>query len=275
MKKKIFIKTFTLAIICTLLLNTMVFASTAQDHYDAAEDARQRAEEALWNANMILAQAKAAPISETQVLFRDIPWYLTRSDVDKLLTDQGITVIPKDDPEEVTALNRTVYKLENVEPPHPVVGAGYLEKCENISVSQYEPATCGLCFMYTINEDGSVNKSDDEAEFYYGWYDFWSDDYDAEISKYTDLKDKLTSIYGEGVEVTNDYDQIFTNWYDYEGNRIQLYYSPNTTGEYHAVHLGYQAANAESRLNRLEDALGYVIKMPVETTYSEEDLSGL
>jgi len=268
--KKLFIVAISICFICVFSGN--IFASSiesALEHFEKAEELHQQANEALFNQQMILAQAGSAPISENQILFRDIPWYTTRSEAEKLLLEQNAIIIDNEE-ERSKYLFTTVSKMQPASPSVPVIGAGYTGKYENLLVSNYIPNSLVMYYMYTIDDEGNINKSDEDALFYYGEYTFWSDDYNSQYSLYNDLKNKLISIYGEGVEVINEYDQIFTNWYDYEDNHLQMYFASNTTGEYFSVNLGYMAADAESKLTRLENALGYIKTSAVSSTYVEE-----
>ena len=185
--------------------------------------------------------------------FRDIPWWSSKSEAESLLISEGAKVWQAAFENNVLRMNGIDY-MNSVAKSDRVDGGGIVARYSGINVAGYIPTDTQACYIYTLNEDGSINKNKDNAQFYFGWYTFDLDDYIDGDSVYDDLRQKLTSLYGEGIEdAERDHFNTIT-WYDSENNQIRLLLGGNET-DYKYATLGYMAAGADERLDEMQIAL--------------------
>lgn len=67
-----------------------------------------------------------------------------------------------------------------------VDGGGYQGWYSGVSVAGYEASDTYACYIYPMNADGSINMSEDDAQFYFGWYTFTQEDYSDITAIYED-----------------------------------------------------------------------------------------
>ena len=187
------------------------------------------------------------------IMFRNIPWYSSKSEAEKILAEEGASI-------GTDSFKNHIRRMGGIDFINTMAGDDYIEgggivgNYEGITVAGYDPSEIGACYIYTLNDDGTINKNDNDAEFYFGWYAFDSRDYVDGAGVYDDLHQKLTSLYGEGIEDTeSDYFNTIT-WYDSENNQIRLLLG-GKQADYKYVTLGYMAAGADERLDKMQNAL--------------------
>lgn len=207
--------------------------------------------------------------------FRDIPWYSTKTEAEKILTDSGATI-------GTAAYKDNILRLDGINfinvtsGKDRVDGGGVVGRYNGLNVAGYDVSETGSCYIYTINEDGTINRTEDDAEFYFGWYEFDSNDYVDGEGIYVDLGEKLTSLYGEGIENTDsDYFDTIT-WNDIENNQIRLLLG-GKSGDSKYVTLGYIVADADERLDEMQAALDSeaIASEAAERESNKENVSGL
>lgn len=219
--------------------------------------------------------ASAGELSEKDIYFRDIPWYTNKADVEKSFVDSGATV-------EQAAFKDNILRMSGIDFSNTtsgsdrVDGGGIVGRYSGIEVAGYKPSDTKACYIFTLNEDGTINKSEDEAEFYFGWYTFDSDDYVDGEGVYNDLLQKLVSLYGEGVtDPSSDYFTT-TTWTDSGSNQIRLLLGGKKQ-DYRYVTLGYIAADADARLDEMQAALDAeaAAQEAAERESNKDNVSGL
>lgn len=203
----------------------------------------------------ILAASLLTSAEETskEITFRSIPWYSTRKEAEQLLEDEGASS-SNDAWKNYARRLSGIQFLSTMSGSDYVDGAGIARNYSGLSVAGYEPSEVGACYIYNINEDGTLDRNEDNAEFYFGWYGFDSRDYVDGIGVYEDFLQKLTSVYGDGS--TNDESDYFTttDWFDPDGNQIRLLLGGKSNEKYY-VSIGYIVPDADSRLDAVQDVL--------------------
>ena len=206
------------------------------------------------------------------IRFRGIRWYSTKKDVENYLVESGSSTggwsSSDNDIYRMSGINYTNVTMGS----DRVDGGGYKGRYPGVSVAGYAASGTYACYIYPINEDGSVNISEDDAQFYFGWYEFTQDDYADIPSIYEDLKTKLCTLYGDGQENETKY-HITMTWKDTENNQVRLLMNTDST----YITLGYMAAGAEERLDEMESALDRMNsqKESKEREENKENTSGL
>lgn len=209
------------------------------------------------------------------ISFRSIPWWTSKSEVEKTLVSDGAEI-------QQAAFEDHILRMSGIDFSNTtsgndrVDGGGIVGRYSGIGVAGYTPTDTQACYIYTLNEDGSINKDKDSAQFYFGWYTFDSNDYVDGESVYNDLSQKLTSLYGTGE--SNDESDYFTTitWHDANSNQIRLLLGGKNK-DYKYVTLGYMAADADSRLNEMQAALDAeaIANEAAERESNKDNLSGL
>lgn len=187
------------------------------------------------------------------ISFRNIPWYSSKAEAENILEDEGAS--SRDDAWEDYARRLSgIEFLSTMSGSDYINGGGIARNYSGLSVGGYDPSEIGACYIYGINEDGSLNRDADAAEFYFGWYAFDSRDYVDGVAVYDDFYQKLTSVYGDGL--SNDESKYFTttDWVDSNGNQIRLLLGGKSSEKYY-VSIGYIAADADSKLDSVQEAL--------------------
>lgn len=163
MKKRLFIVLLTSTIAITSSQVSFVFASS-----DSEPSVEQTSDE------------------ETAFTFRDIPWWSAKSDVDKKLTSEGAEIQQAAFEDNILRMNGIDYTNTTIGKDR-VDGGGIVGRYSGIKVAGYTPSNTQACYIYTLNDDGSINKDKDSAQFYFGWYTFEPYDYADGEGVYNDL----------------------------------------------------------------------------------------
>lgn len=212
--------------------------------------------------------------AEEGFTFRNIPWYSSKADTEKLLVADGASV-------GFAGFKDKVLRLSGIDYPSVtsgkdrVDGGGYVGRYGSIKVAGYDTSAIGACYIYQLNDDGTINKDDESAEFYFGWYEFSGNDYSDCPALYEDLSGKLSSLYGEGSEDINDnFSSVI--WEDEDSNVIRLQLG-GKTNDNKWVSIGYIASDADERLDAMQDALTAeaIALEAAEREENKEDVSGL
>ena len=189
-----------------------------------------------------LNESDRTPVSEKEILFRGIPWGTKMPEVQDVLNKEG-----KDNARGLLGQKHEMHNLRSAGIDYSVdelrvPEAGDRGWFYNINLAGYTTEETYTFYIYPI-VDGQLVRSEDEAEFYFGYYLFRPGALSDYVATYDDLKAKLTSIYGEGFE-TEEYSAMKTIWTDEYGNKAVLRRSLN----YDIINLGYIAGNADERL---------------------------
>lgn len=192
----------------------------------------------------------AGKTPEKKILFRDIPWYSTKAETESVLFKEGAAATGwMSNPNEIYRMDASNYSSVTTKSDR-VDGGGYRGWYSGVSVAGYDVSDTYACYVYPLDDNGKIIASDEDAEFYFGWYTFDKDDFSDHQAIYDDLNAKLSSLYGESTPGGDDY-KTTAIWTDSENNIIRLLI--NADKDY--VTLGYIAADANERLDAVQNAL--------------------
>jgi len=192
--------------------------------------------------------ALAETTNEKPIRFRGLEWYITKKEAEAALIAEGASKAL------LSSSEGDIYRLSAIDylgttmGSDRVDGGGFRELYRGLNVAGYKTDVYA-CYYYQ-NKDNIIDRDEDSAIFYFGWYEFDYGDFSDYVAIFDDLKTKLSSLYGEPENKKDKYHTIAT-WTDSDGNTLQLL----TNNEYEYISLGYIAADADARLDQLQTAL--------------------
>ena len=269
-------KKFFASVICLVLTISLVACGTNEKVEDAMQQEKIKTDmnstgEVVHNDEVVKAEV-VDEVKDGLIRFRGIKWYSSKKDVESFLFENGADVggWRSDD--------NTIYRMSGIDYTNmttgedTIDGGGYKGWYSGVYVAGYEASDTYACYIYPINDDGSINVSEDNAQFYFGWYTFTKEDYSDILSIYEDLKIKLCALYGKGYENKSDF-RTTMNWKDTENNQVRLLIDSDST----YITLGYMANGAEERLDKMQSALDKVAAQKEEEKREEnkQNTSGL
>lgn len=278
-KKKIFILAAT-AVLCGI-----VGCGEAKQYEDTVQQEESGTEEnPLTDSNelelveeteQVEAVTRADVIEDVDdgiIRFREIKWYSTKKDVENYLFETGA------ENGGWMSSDSDIYRMSGIDYTNVTMGEDRVEGggCKGwysgVSVAGYEASDTYACYIFSINDDGSIEMSEDDAQFYFGWYTFTQEDYSDIAAIYDDLKTKLCTLYGEGLANKTDYHTTMT-WMDAENNQVRLLMNNDFT----YITLGYMAAGAEERLDEMQVVLDKIESQneAEERENNKDNVSGL
>ena len=172
-------------------------------------------------------------VVQTDITFRNLPWGITfKSFKDNLSgdynwwndeIDEETLWMYQDTPTVYyyfsylpTALGLTTNISTNIYDKY-IIPSGEEVCTYHLSVAGYD-SNASLFFIKDINEDGTLNENRDDEFFYMGKYCI--SHYDDSEGVYTDLRDKLVSIYGVPFYEEKSYE--ICHWVDSNNNNLTL-----------------------------------------------------
>lgn len=186
--------------------------------------------------------------NEKPIRFRGLEWYITKREAEATLIAEGA------DKALLSSSEGDIYRLSAIDYLRTTMGSdrvddgGFKELYRGLNVAGYKPDVYA-CYYYHI-EDGIIDRNEDKAVFYFGWYEFDYGEFSDYIAVFDDLKAKLSSLYGEP-ETKEDKYHIIATWVDKDGNTLQLL----TNDKYEYISLGYIASGSDERLDAVQVAL--------------------
>lgn len=220
------------------------------------------------------------PISDKEILFMDIPWGTSFTDVDKShgeldlwgITGEGYMTYSVD--EIILGDYQGIeFEYDDIN----IIGNAFNGETE---VAGYTTSEVSLYFAYNI-VDGKLNKIEEESSLYGARYVFLTENL-QETSN--DLKQKITSIYGEPQKETTDtdiYDNQYTYTYWYGQNSTVLVMktqnSENDTTDLYEdeITLAYAWLKGDELLQSASDYLKEEAIEKEQENYGNENTDGL
>ena len=206
--------------------------------------------------------------SETPIKFRGIEWYTQFADVNEQL---GLS---KGYSKEYIMINNDLAVMDDIdgdwvrdENYNTITGMGIEVWYNSVDVAGYSAIPTLYC-IYPI-ADGATIVNENEAELYKAEYII--DGYTDAVSVYMDLKEKLTSVYGNGEPRNVSFRKECTYWQDEVGNELLLSRAVGT------VAISYAANGHRERLKALKEVrLAEICKAEAEErAQNTENTSGL
>lgn len=246
-----------------------------EDSESSLVDENEDEVETMEETEEVEVTTKADVIEEVDdgiIRFRGIRWYSAKKDVESFLFENGA------ESGGWMSSDNDIYRMSGIDytsvttGEDRVDGGGYQGWYSGVSVAGYEASDTYACYIYPMNADGSINMSEQDAQFYFGWYTFTQEDYSDITAIYEDLKTKLCTLYGDGQENETDFHTTMS-WKDVENNQVRLLRNSDST----YITLGYMAEGAEKRLDEMQSALDKIEsqKEAEEREENKENTSGL
>lgn len=145
--------------------------------------------------------------SDTEFLFRNIPWGSSYAEINKTLGLKKHTWASLDDNAQLSVLDKAL-NLSDGDSYKDEVGKYYWNvNPDSITVAGHKLSSIWLYCAYTVDEHNKVLKDDEHTKLYYAYYSFEIRDLEKD---YADLKEKLIGLYGNPLQ--SDY--INSRYYD-------------------------------------------------------------
>ena len=188
-------------------------------------------------------------IRKTEILFRDIPWYSTKKDVEEDFFPDGAEAAGwMSNRNEIYWTDEDDFFGDSMLPKY-MDQAGVHGWYSNITVAGYTPSSTMACYIYPVT-DGTIIRSDDDAQLYVAWYSFYGDDFLDYDAIFKDLKGKLDLLYGESYDSSGSI-YVQQSWKDEQGNEIKLC----TDEKQDFVTLTYVAGGSVDKLTEMQNCL--------------------
>lgn len=221
--------------------------------------------------------------TDQEILFRDIPWGTSCSDV----KNQYLPISYFDIAGEAfvtCSVNEIIYgsangiNFENNDINIVSHGSGY-----DFTVAGYTPDEICLYYSYLV-KDGKISKSEDDSALYGAEYQFKPQN-TAEFT--SDLTEKITSIYGEPDSKESDsplfvhYDYKYTTWNGANNTKVVLKTIIDKSDEDSMLHMSdkvfiiYVWEGGDSLLQEANDAISNELKEIEASNYKNGNTDGL
>lgn len=244
--RRVFVGTLIIMLMCTFCraetITINIDTATEQEINDLIKRLQEEKTERIIER---LAEEPFGLPSDGLITFRDIPWYTSRTNAEKILGKSSSS-------NWMSSLFRLSYiDYQNISWGGDTVEGdlGCRPYYNGLTVAGYTPSDMYLCFMFPIVDD-LIIRDISVAQLYMGYYTFTSSDFGDIGSVYLDLEEKLTRLYGEGESTVTEYSSYII-WQDIEENKIRLKVDSNNT----YLTLAYIAGDADSRIDELAQAL--------------------
>ncbi len=157
-----------------------------------------------------------------EILFRNVPWGINIDEVKKELPEFGDWITY-----DKSIISHWADKYEYVSgrEANGWMGEYYDFSGDIIKVAGYPVTVIGICCAYGMSMDEKVLRDIESSEFCMAFYKFNVVDYEG---TYQDLREKLTSLYGEGIETTNN----VGGSYNADNNELKSYISTTKKTEW-------------------------------------------
>lgn len=227
------------------------------------------------NATPVMAE------EEKEILFRDIPWGTSYTDVDNQNPDFGLWPIEGDSfisPSVDAILLDNNYEGIDFEYGDINIIGNTFDFTPN--VAGYTASEVTLYFAYT-SQDTTLSKTEQDSALYGAKYKFEAMDLESMAN---DLVSKLTSLYGDPEETTNDKDiwgnkSTFTHWKGANDTELMLKTtdaSEDTTGFCSdEIVISYAWREGDTLLQTASDILKAEAQGAEAEVYGNDDVSGL
>lgn len=224
-----------------------------------------------------------------EILFRDIPWGASLSDVESYIAEIGyysaydemcMSYWDEENMPPLAFVNSTVY---------PTGWQGYCYSGGELSVAGYQVDGIQVLCHYGLSDSG-ILRSKEDSVYYMAAYVLLATDIE---SAYTDLYEKLTGLYGNGVENT-EYSEGFTYyedkkidydvtekeavWYGDNNTSVRLEASYSSLGPedyfHNSLMIYYGKTDHDATLDEIDDAVERELILG-EAENRTDDVSGL
>lgn len=189
-----------------------------------------------------------AAISESEknpeILFRNNKWGASFSEVKRSYPDNLHLLSPIDD--KAYEIEYRIFGDENAKRYDNYVGCNeilsFTLRGKDFTVAGYPVAETCVYFAYVPGENGIINHDDPETALYYAYYSI--EPLDMSVV-YNDLKDKLSSLYGNPVDgkmsdIGGKYETRYISWFGANDTVLSLVWNGN---KYIVIKYGWLGGN--------------------------------
>lgn len=222
-----------------------------------------------------------------EITFRDIPWGVSMSEVEKAFAKKLFFTHDEYQMRYWSNIEQD-FDLEHIG-DYPSGWYGYSAALGELRVAGYDALPIMFC-AYGLSSDDKVLRDKDKSVFYAGGYAFAVIDHE---STYFDLREKLTGLYGDGIEKIDDgegvysavngngtyhYESRCTTWIGDNNTSVKLYCHLNDADDSmigaNTISLWYGKPNADEYLEKLQNVI-HREKLLEEQANRSGDISGL
>lgn len=192
--------------------------------------------------------------SACAIEFHGIPWGISVNELEIALEERGI-VVSADDIKNDASMPVWSYTfrnsfMNNIESTgHKISLFYYSAYDEKPSIAGYPVEEMQFYSHYDIS-GGILSQEADDSHYYMAQINFDMNDERTPVI-YNDLSNKLTGLYGEGVENSTfevETTYTYTVWEGQDNTAVCLYRSESTDSDYQHLNLWYGNTNIEETL---------------------------
>lgn len=271
MKKRIYV----LLIILSLFLNGCVAYYVPNDTVHLNESEQQ-----------VLPSNPTTPyddivLLDKEITFMDIPWGTTFKIVDEIHGELDLWGISGEGYKTFSVDDIALGEYKGIDFEYDDINV--IGHCRNneIEVAGYVTSDVNMYFLYTINENNFLNQEESDSILYGAQYIFEAKNLE---SMTTDLKQKITSVYGEPQKTTTDTDWMknvstYTYWYGQNDTLLVMksFNTENGTSDLYEdeITLSYVWLKGDYYLQTASDWLKQKAIQEEESNYGNKNTDGL
>lgn len=219
-------------------------------------------------------------LSDKEILFMDIPWGTSYSEVNDMHGELDMFPISGDSFMTCSVDEIILGSYQGIDFEYNDINIIGNAINNEIEVAGYKTQEVKLYFAYNI-VDGQLNKTEDESSLYGGQYVFATENLEETSN---DMKNKITSLYGEPHKVITDtdiYENIYTYtyWYGQNGTILvmKILNAENDTTDLYdnEITLSYAWIEGDNLLQNASDWLKNDALEKEKNNYGNDNTNGL
>lgn len=275
MKKKII-----LFLIMSCILTSCNYVEHESVQNSDTENSKINISESINDKPIVEEKEELITICDKEILFMDIPYGTSFTKVNEMHGELGLFALAGDSYKTFSTDEILLGDYKGIDFEYGdinIIGCCYDGK---IDVAGYKTKETQLYFAYNI-VNNELPKTEDESSFYGGRYVFGTEDLNG---MYTDLKNKLTSLYGEPSKITNETDifkieYTYTWWYG-QNDTVLVLKTQNTENDTTDLYndeitISYAWLNGDVLLQQASDLLKQQEKEKEQSNYGSGNTEGL
>ena len=192
-----------------------------------------------------------ADTSEETILFRGIPWQASVTDALKEFEDW------KSYGNGGPSYDYQINGVRDAERNMEIGFAKILSSPGGVKVAGYPVRNIVMQFVYSVDEHGLLDRSEENAKYCYAYYEIAEKETDPIIE---DLKFKLSLKYGDIDENPTDSCSV---WWGAEGTVVSLWPAHSWSGN-RPIYINYSSAGCRQLLVEAQNALDYEFSLDTE-----------
>lgn len=218
---------------------------------------------------------------EKEITFMDIPWGTTFDKVDETHGELDLWGISGEGYKTFSVDDIALGEYKGIDFEYDDINV--IGHCRNneIDVAGYVTSDVNMYFLYTVNENNVLNQEESDSVLYGAQYIFEAKNLE---SMTTDLKQKISSVYGEPQKTTTDTDWMknvsaYTYWYGQNDTLLVMksFNTENSTSDLYKdeITLSYVWLKGDYYLQKASDWLKEQAIKEEESNYGKDNTNGL